>query len=152
MTFSGHLMKAVDFVASANLRVLAKCALRPIEPATDRAVEVGCHEDRGETKWGIGQVLPADQWGLEQSMGAKAQEGVEDKLKIEGQVRAPSLVKLEVLRVLLWNYPNKVDGAHLWDNAGFRIPFTDERIYVRAKNLKFLVGIGHLVKINLHKN
>lgn len=71
MIFSGLLMKAVDFVASANLCVLAKCALRPIEPAIDRALEEGCHEDHGETKWGIGQVLPADQWGLEQSMGCK---------------------------------------------------------------------------------
>lgn len=104
---------------------------------------------RGNTIWG-GDKSGAARRPIGAGAGyrGKAQREVGGNLNMGDWTRVPSLVKLEVLRVRLWDYPNKIDRTYLWDGftAGFRIPFLGKKIYDMTKNLKSLVGMGYIVK------
>lgn len=52
--------------------------------------------------------------------------------------RAQRPVKMEVLKELLGDYPNKADGSYLWEwfTVGFQIPFMGTRTNVMSKKFE----------------
>lgn len=59
--------------------MFVKCALGPIQPTIATAAGEG---HSGETEEGVSKMAPTDVWVQKHGMGAKAQEGMGDELKM----------------------------------------------------------------------